>query len=51
MNRLDIVRMIVSPSPSHPFGLDVVGHNLVVICEALVADRAFPVLLDDFLVQ
>ena len=35
MNRLDIVRMVVSPSPSHPFGLDVVGHDLAVIREWL----------------
>ena len=51
MYRLDIVRMIVSPSPSHPFGLDVVGHNLVVFGEGHPADRTFPILLDDFSVQ
>ena len=51
MRRLDVVRMIVSPSPSHPFGLDVVGHNLVVIREGGAADRTFPILLDDFSVQ
>jgi len=51
MNRLDIVLMIVSPSPSHSFGLDVVGHNLVVVREGSAADCTLPVLLDDFLVQ
>jgi hypothetical protein len=51
MNCLNIVGMIVSPSSSHAFGLDVVGHNLVVIREGLVADRALPVLLDNFSVQ
>ena len=38
MNCLDVVGVVVSPSPSHPFGLDVVGHNLVVIRDDLVAD-------------
>ena len=51
MDRLDVVRVVVSPGSSHPFGLDVVGHNLVVIREGCVADCAFPVLLDDFSVQ
>jgi hypothetical protein len=40
MDRLDIVQMIVSPSPSHPFGLDVVGHNLVAIREGSGWQRA-----------
>ena len=51
MDSLDVLWMIVSPSPSHPFGLDVVGHNLVVIRKGCVADRAFAILLDDFSVQ
>ena len=51
MNRLDIVWMIISPSPSHSFGLDVVGHNLVVIREGCAADCTVPVLLDDLSVQ
>jgi hypothetical protein len=51
MDCLDVIGMIVPPSPSHPFGLDMVGHDLVVIREGLVADRALPVLLDDFSVQ
>ncbi len=45
---LHVVGVVISPRASHPFGFDVVGHNLVVICKGLVADRALPVLLDDF---
>jgi len=51
MNRLDVLGMVISPGPSHPFGLDVIGHNLVVIREGLLADRTLPVLLNDFSVQ
>jgi hypothetical protein len=51
MNRLDVLGMVVSPSPSHPFGLDVVGHNLVVIREGCATDCTFPVLLGDLSVQ
>jgi len=51
MNRLDVLGMIVSPSPSHPFGLDMVGHNLVVFREGCPANRAFPILLDGFSIQ
>ena len=51
MHGLDVFRMVISPSPSHALGLDVVGHDLVVFREGLVADRALPVLLDDFPVQ
>ena len=51
MDRLNIVGVVVSPSPSHPFGLDVVGHNLVVIREGCSADCTLPVLLDDLSVQ
>jgi hypothetical protein len=51
MNCLDVVGMIVSPGPSHPFGLDMVGHNLDVFREGCTTDCTFPVLLDDFSVQ
>ena len=51
MNCLNIVGMVVSPSPSHTLRLDVVGHNLAVIREGYAADCAFPVLLDDFSIQ
>jgi len=45
MDCLDVLWMVVSPRSSHPFGLDVIGHNLVVIREGFVADCTFPVLL------
>jgi hypothetical protein len=51
MGRLDVLGAVVSPRPSHPFGLDMVGHYLIVIREGLMADRTLPVLLDDFSVQ
>ena len=51
MNCLDVVEVVVSPGPSHPFGLDVVGHNLVVIREGFVADCALPFLLGDLPVE
>ena len=51
MSRLDIVWMIISPSPSHAFGIDVVWHDVVVVGEFLVADWTLPVLLDNLPVQ
>jgi hypothetical protein len=48
MDRLNIAGVVISPSSSHAFGFDVVGHNLVVIREGCVADRTFAILLDDF---
>jgi hypothetical protein len=51
MNRLDVFGAVVSPSSSHPFGLDMVGHNLVVIAKRLVTDCAFPALVSDLTVQ
>ena len=51
MGCLDVLGAVVSPGTSHPLGLDVVGHNFVVIREDCAADRAPPVLLDDLSVQ
>ena len=51
MDCLDVLGAVVSPSTSHPLGLDVVGHNFVVMCEGLVANGALPVLLDDLSVE
>ena len=48
---LNIVGMVVSPSPSHPFGIDVVWHDVAVVREFLVADGAFPALLDNLAIQ
>jgi hypothetical protein len=51
MHGLNILRMVIPPSPSHPFGLNMVGHNFAAICEGLVTDCTFPVLLHDLSVQ
>jgi hypothetical protein len=51
MDGLDIVGTVVAPSSSHAFGLDVIGHNLVVIREGCAAYCALPILLTDFSVQ
>jgi hypothetical protein len=51
MYRLNIVRMVVSPRPSHHFGVNVIRHDVVVVGEFNVADGAFSVLLDDLPIQ
>jgi len=43
--------MVVSPRPSHAFGISVVGHDVVVIGEFLAADRAYTSLLSDLAIQ
>lgn len=48
---LDIVRMIISPRPTHSFGILVVWDNVVVVGELLVADCAYSFLLGDFPLQ
>jgi len=47
MGCLDVVRVVVPPRSSHPFGISVVRNDIVVVCELFVADGAFPVLLDN----
>ncbi len=51
MNGLEIVRVIVSPRSAHPFGGDVVRHNVAIFSEFLVTDSTLPVLLSNFAVQ
>ena len=51
MHGLDVFRMVISPGSSHSFRVSVVRHDVAVIREFLVADCAFPVLLDDLSVQ
>src|ERR1035438_8000255 len=51
MHCLDVLRVIISPSSSHAFGLDMVGHNFVVIHEDCPTNCALPVLLDDLSIQ
>ncbi len=43
--------MVVSPSPSHTLGILVVRHDVTVLRELLVTDRALPVLLDDLAIE
>jgi len=47
----DIVRVVVSPGPSHSFWIPVVWNNIVIVREFFVADGAFPILLDNLPVQ
>jgi hypothetical protein len=51
MCRLNIIRMVVTPRPSHPFGINVIRYNVVVVSEFDMADAAFPVLLDYLPIQ
>ena len=51
MRCLDIIRVVVSPGPSHSSGIFMVWDNVVVVGELFVADRAFLVLIDDLPVQ
>lgn len=51
MRCLDIVWMVVSPRPSHSFGLPMVWHDIVVVRELMVAYCADAVLLGDFPLQ
>jgi hypothetical protein len=48
VNGLDIVRMVVSPRPSHSLGVNVVGHYVVAAGEHHLAYGTLPVLLDNF---
>jgi hypothetical protein len=43
--------MVVSPRPSHPFGIDVVGHDIAASSERYLTDGALPPLLDNFAVK
>jgi hypothetical protein len=43
--------MVVSPRPSHSFGIPVVWYNVVVVGELFVADRTDPVLFNNLPVQ
>jgi len=43
--------MIISPSPSHSFGIFVIWDNVAVVRELFVADCAYSVLFGDFPLQ
>ncbi len=48
MSRLDIVRIVISPDPSHVLRFSMVGYDLAVVGELFVTDGAFSVLLEHF---
>src|ERR1035438_1323646 len=47
VNRLNVFRMVVSPCPSHAAGINMVRHNVAVICEPLLAESAKAILRND----
>ena len=51
VNGLNVVRVIVSPSPVHAAGMDVVGHHVAVIGEPCITERAFSALGHDLPVE
>jgi hypothetical protein len=40
--------MVISPRSAHSSGILVVGHDVVIVSELLVADRAYSVLFGDY---
>ena len=46
----NIVWVVVSPSSSHPFGILMIGNDVVVVGELFVADRTYSSLLADLAV-
>jgi hypothetical protein len=44
MDSLDVFRMVVSPCSSHTTGIDVVGDDVGVIGEPLLAEGAYAIL-------
>jgi hypothetical protein len=51
VDRLNIVGMIVSPGSSHASRVDVVRHDIAVVCELYMAEWAFPALFDNLAVE
>jgi hypothetical protein len=51
MCRLDIVRVVISPSPAHSFRILVVRNDVVVVGELFVAEGTYARLLSDLTVQ
>jgi hypothetical protein len=43
--------MVISPRSAHPFWISMVWHDVVIVAELFVADRALSALISDFLVQ
>jgi hypothetical protein len=51
VNSLNVVRVIVSPRPSHAAGIDVIGYDVAVVAELFIAESALAVLGHNLLVQ
>ena len=47
----DIVRVVIPPRTTHSFRILVVRGHVVVVRKVLVADSAYPTLLDNLSVQ
>jgi hypothetical protein len=43
--------MIISPRSSHAFGMDMIGHDVVIVREGIEADAALSVLLGNFPIE
>ena len=51
MHGLNVFFVVIPPGSSHPFGLDMVGHDVATIGKFMVANGALPILLYDFSIQ
>ena len=51
VDRLNVLRMVVSPRSSHATGIDMVGYDVGIVGELFFADRALAVLGNDFFIQ
>ncbi len=51
MNCLNVLRVIVPPRSSHATGTDVVGHNVSIVGEPLLAESTEPILCSDLPVE
>ncbi len=51
VNCLNVLRMIVSPGSSHSSGMDMVGHNVAIVGEPLLAESAYPILQSNLPVE
>jgi hypothetical protein len=48
---LNVLRMVVSPCPSHAAGIDVIGYDVAIVAELFIAESALAVLVNNLLVQ
>jgi hypothetical protein len=51
MDSLDVFRMVVSPRSSHSSRMDMVGHNVAIVGEPLIAESAEAILCNDLPVE